>query len=231
MGAYMLDRCIITYIFGDKNEILRDPVVYSQDIQYICVTDQPNLQSEIWDIVVDVMPSILNPRDKISYVKYNPFKYTSASHVCVIDGSMQIIGQMETLFSSFQHCDLLVKRHPEAVNLLSELNRWITIRSMPAAILNIFKTMALHDHIDLSADFLIESCILGYARTDNILQLCQMVIKYMEFIGNAAGIQMCPTNQCVLTYLIEKTHTKFQYIDQGTYVTRYQHGSWILNNH
>lgn len=227
----MLENCVITYIFGNGKELLRDPLVTSDNVQYICVTDQPNLTSDTWKIVIDYMSHITNPRDKIAYVKFNPFKYTSANRICIIDGSMQISGDMNSLFNELDTCDLLVKRHPESSNLCDELHRWNTIRHMPSIITQIFNTMSMHDNIKLSNPFLIESCILGYKRTPAILKLCELVIQYMEFIGKKAGMKICPTNQCVLTYLIEKMHTPFKYINQSKYTTRYSHGSWKLNNH
>ena len=40
---------VYTSIFGDY-DILKDPVVYSDDIDYICFTDNEKFKSDVWDI-------------------------------------------------------------------------------------------------------------------------------------------------------------------------------------
>jgi hypothetical protein len=50
---------VLTYIFGD-GEILREAPI-DANIEYICVTDNPNLTSESWKVSVDSDLKDLHP--------------------------------------------------------------------------------------------------------------------------------------------------------------------------
>ncbi len=221
-------NAVVTYIFGENQEILREPLVLDHNVDYICVTDQPSLTSKHWRIIVDDIPQAKCTRDKMPWVKYNPFKYTNADRIIVMDGTLQVIKSLTILFNQLNTSPLLIKRHPQRSNLLEELNAWIELRHMDASIKDKFYTMSSIDHIPLSNSFLVESCIIGYRRIPVIQTLCNAVLAYMNYLGNN-GI-MCMTNQCPLTYLIEKFSIKYDYINQLNIAMRYRHNSWTLAN-
>ena len=46
----MNNKCIYTYIIGGYDSV-KEPKVVTPGWDYICVTDNPNLKSEVWNIV------------------------------------------------------------------------------------------------------------------------------------------------------------------------------------
>lgn len=218
---------VITYIFGKNKELLRTPLV-KDDIEYICVTDQKDLKSSYWKIIYDEMSEVKCVRDKMVYVKYNPFKYTDADRICVIDGTLEITKSLIPLFEQVKDNDILVKFHPQRDNLYVELNEWIKTRGMPSNALIKFQIIAKQNNLDLKKKFLIESCVIVYSNSNNIKELCKNEIEYMKFLGNNGNLFL--SNQCVLTILIQQMNIKFSYLNQKSFFTRYGHGTMKLAN-
>ena len=221
-------NAVITYIFGTNQELLREPLVLEPDTEYICVTDQSNLKSKHWHIIFDNMPAAKCTRDKMPMVKYNPFKYTKAERIIVIDGTLQITGSLQTAFHQLDDIPLLVKPHPERNMLIDELVVWHNIRHLSSDIIDKFIVMSAVDGISLTNKFLIESCVIGYNNWPIIHILCQSVLEYMKFLGNHGTL--CKTNQCPFTYLIQKMNVPYSFIDQKLFATRYRHNTWKINN-
>ena len=214
---------VITYIFGKNKELLREPLVIDKDIEYICVTDQKDLKSKHWKIVLDEMKNVQCIRDKMVYVKYNPFKYTDADKICVIDGALEITKSLKKLFNQINDKDILIKLHTKRNNLYDELKTWISVRNMPHIALNKFQIMANKCSIDLKNKFLIESCVIVYSNSKKIIDLCDEVISYMNFLGENDNLFL--SNQCVLTFLIQQLQLKIGYINQKDFFNRYAHNS------
>lgn len=219
-------NAVVTYIFGKNAEILREPLVVDSNVDYICVTDQSSLESKHWRIIVDELPQAKCTRDKMPLVKYNPFKYTDAENVVVIDGTLHIINSLIPLFGQLDSYPLLIKKHPQRNNLLDELNEWVISRGMPQSVVNRFMAMSGADNIQLTAPFLIESCIVGYKSSSYIKDICHQVLSYMSFLGDFG--RLCITNQCPFTYIVEKFNVPYSTIDQSLFATRYRHNSWQL---
>lgn len=218
---------VITYIFGKGKEILRKPLV-KDNIEYICVTDQKDLTSLDWKIIYDEIPQAKCVRDKMVYVKYNPFKYTDADRICIIDGTLEITKSLIPLFEQVKDNDLLVKLHPERNNLFTELNIWIKTRGMSEDAISKFQIIAKHENLDLKRKFLLESCVIVYTRKPIIQELCEKEISFMKFLGNTDNLFL--SNQCVLTILIQKIKVKFGFINQKDFFKRYNHGTTKLHD-
>lgn len=219
---------VITYIFGKNKEILREPLFIDDNIEYICVTDQKDLKSKEWKIILDEMSEVKCVRDKMVYVKYNPFKYTDADRICVIDGTLEITKSLIPLFEQVKDNDMLVKFHPERDNLFVELDKWIKTRGMPSNALQKFQVIAKHENLNLNRTFLLESCVIVYTRNEEVNELCKEELAYMKFLGNNGNLFL--SNQCVLTILLQKTKLKFGFLNQKDFFKRYKHNSRTLLN-
>lgn len=220
-------NAVVTYIFGTNMEILREPLVVEPGVEYICVTDNSKLKSKFWKIIYDNIPQAACARDKMVYVKYNPFKYTKARYICVIDGSIEISSMLSPFFAKLGKVDMLVKHHPQRDNLEDELHIWNTRRNLPDMCIYKFMAMSDVDGISLTNKFLIESCVLGYNTNLKSRFLCTLMLQYMAWLGNNG--RLCITNQCALSYLLQKYPISIDYINQDTFFNRYLHNSWTRN--
>jgi hypothetical protein len=221
-------NAVVTYIFGENQEILREPLVVDSNVDYICVTDQPSLTSKQWRIIVDDISLAHCTRDKMPLVKYNPFKYTNADQIIVLDGTLQITNSLAIIFKQLEDHDLAIKMHPERNSLIQELYAWRCLRNLSINVIEKFCIMAMMDGINLDDNFLVESCIIGYRNTPQIHDLCRCVLAYMKYLGD--GDKLCITNQCPFTYCIQKSRIDYAKIDQRSVANRYRHGKWTLHN-
>lgn len=226
-----MKRAVITYIFGRGKELLREPLVVDKDIEYICVTDQKDLKSKTWKIVHDDINQAGCTRDKMVYVKYNPFKYTTANEACVVDGSIQIKASLHKLFEQLKDKDVLIKQHPERTNLYDELQAWVKLRNLPKEYITKFEHMSKYYKISLTTNFLLESCVLVFKNTNAVQELCESVIALMKFLGEKPCLFL--SNQCCLTYLLQTLHKniKYDWLKQALFFVRYKHNTLLTNTH
>lgn len=91
---------ILTFNFGNY-EIFREPEEVDEECEYVYVTDNPNLKSNIWKIVVDDKFKDNSPYYKSFYVRYHPFEYVTTDTCIVIDSSMKIKKKLNKVIEDF----------------------------------------------------------------------------------------------------------------------------------
>ena len=150
---------ILTCNYGNY-EVLKDPLVVRDDVEYICVTDDPNLQSNIWTIVY-------KPGVTFFYAKHHPFEFVHTDTCLWIDASYLITGDLTDQFvDPFIHSDkeLAISLHDTRHNVYEESIYWIFQRGASAA--------------NISA-FLREMVIKGF-NTDSLFQTSVILSKNTE---------------------------------------------------
>lgn len=117
---------VLTYIF-QNGDILRE-VPYDENVEYICVTDNPDLKQDNWKIVVDEDLKGLNPVMASFYVRLHPFKYCSGDYCITLDGSVKVNESLLPIFEQFEESgkDICVMTNSRARNILFELWAWIS---------------------------------------------------------------------------------------------------------
>lgn len=81
---------VITAIF-DGYEMLREVQNPRHDVEYVVVTDDPNLTSKTWKIkLIDTFFDDMSGYAKSFYVKYHPFEFIESDTFIWVDGSIQI---------------------------------------------------------------------------------------------------------------------------------------------
>lgn len=107
----MKDRVIYTAIFGDK-DVLNDPEVSLSGFDLICFTDNPNLRSERWKIVVVDRP-FEDPVRCARYYKVLTHKFLSEYEYSVwVDGNMVIKKDPTKMLSRYlKDVNLAVYKH------------------------------------------------------------------------------------------------------------------------
>lgn len=219
-------RAVITYIFGNA-ELLREPLVVDPMVEYICVTDNDKLRSKYYKFIYEPVDQNMRLRDKMAYVKYNPFRYTTANQIVLLDGSCQIIHSLQPLFHTLTTYNIVCKKHPVRTNLYDELNEWTKYRNMPLCVVDKFKSMSAIDGINLTDNGLIESNIMAVNNCHFCVNLFNQVLQYMKWLGY--DNHLCDTNQCVLSYLLRKYNIVPGWLTQTDFIARYLHNTWIKN--
>lgn len=93
---------ILTFNFGNY-EVFREPEEVDENCEYVYVTDDPNLKSNVWKIVVEDKFKNNSPYYKAFYVRYHPFEYVSTDTCIVIDASMKIKKKLNNIIDDFNN--------------------------------------------------------------------------------------------------------------------------------
>ena len=148
-----MTNCVITYLFGNNKEIIRKPRVIDEDTEYLCITDNKNLKVDVWKPIYEPMKEISSLRDKVALVKFNPFKYTTAKNILVMDGTLEIKKSLAPIFEDIENYDIGLKLHTYHFNLKEELPY---DRAQPMWLVDevdnnsLLKTLLLNAYNDLS---------------------------------------------------------------------------------
>lgn len=137
---------ILTYIFNN-DEFIRE-VPKEDNIEYVCVTDNPNLKSDTWKIIVDEDLKGLDPLYASFYVRHHPWKYCSGE-VCIrIDGSIRINKSLLPIFEEFDNSsyDVCVMANSRAKSINEELFHWLNImyKDVKSKQLELYKSLGIN---------------------------------------------------------------------------------------
>ena len=91
---------ILSFCFGNY-DLCREPIEKSNDCEYIFVTDNKNLQSDIWKIVYTEKFKNFSPVYASFYVRYHPWEFVNTDVVMIIDASIQLKENTDNLIKSF----------------------------------------------------------------------------------------------------------------------------------
>lgn len=109
----------------DNYDVLIDPKVTEDEVDYICFTDDPDIESEVWETRVQRPmedPTLANRRVKILTHEYlDEYEYT-----IYIDGNIEIKGKVMPLINDYlSNSDFAVYKHPERSSLYDEADACI----------------------------------------------------------------------------------------------------------
>lgn len=118
---------VLTCIFNNY-EVIREIPNPRPDVEYVLVTDDPNLKSNVWKIIlVDSFFKDMSGYAKAFYVKYHPWEFVESNAFIWIDGSIQILEDFtDDVMMPFINSNYELM---ELVNTITnqgdwELNRW-----------------------------------------------------------------------------------------------------------
>lgn len=142
-------------------------------IEYICVTDDINLKSDTWKIIVDEDLKDKNPEYASFYVRYHPFKYCNSDICMRIDGSIKINKSLISIFEEFDSSnkDVCVMTNSRANSIRKELSYW---SFLPKDMIE--KQMSLYK--ELMIDINNEGCIqspISITRNNELCNKCDTI--------------------------------------------------------
>lgn len=216
---------VLTYIFGDY-DILRE-IPQEEDVEYICVTDNPDLKQEGWKIVVDEDLKGLDPLYASFYVRYHPFKYCKGSICMRIDGSVKINKPLLSLFQEFEKSnkDIMVMTNPRATTLQGEYFFWGTQNKQS---IDFQKQYCKDNNINITKQGNLQSSI-SITRNNELCNKCDALCWEL--------IDKCSTKECtarpsqaIMTIAVEQTKgLDIMFVDEDLYnsdtFSWHRHGS------
>lgn len=121
---------VLTYIFNGYEHV-HEVQVQDPEAEYILVTDDRELKSDTWKVVVDEKLDGLSTFDKCYQVRFNPFNYVSTDIVVRVDGSMILKDSLAPLVDKFKDYDMCLMIHPTRNKISDEYEAWIERRHYP----------------------------------------------------------------------------------------------------
>lgn len=116
---------IYTAFTGDY-DTLKEPEVIDENCDYICFTDNPNLESDTWKII-QMDESTLDNNRKAKQYKLLPHKYLKDyKYSFWLDGTFKIVGSIREYIYKYAKSKMLVVVHPERDCIYDE-----AVMSMP----------------------------------------------------------------------------------------------------
>ena len=123
---------VLTYIIGDY-EIVHEIGEKDPDAEYLLVTDNPELKSETWDVIVDETLQGLSTFDKCYLIRFDCFRYCHTDICLRIDASVQIYRSTKWLVDEFENgmYHMALMPHPLRSDIRDEYAVWVNTRNYP----------------------------------------------------------------------------------------------------
>lgn len=214
---------ILTVNFG-KYEILLDPKEPRDDVEYVCVTDDPDLKSDVWKI-------IYKPGMWFLYPKHNPYEFVSTDVCLWLDGSYYLCGDpTDNLVMPFINSDkeMMISLHNYRHNVYEELVYWMYTRGLDPENANAMFTELVSN--GFNSDTLFQtSCIL--TKKTPIIQLIFSEVNALDKKCSVKGNYR--DDQTIISYVIASKFPNwskivlmdFKYTNSNPYFYRRFHGT------
>lgn len=221
---------VLTYIFGENYERVREIINKQEDVDYVLVTDNKMLQSATWNVIYWEGSPDMNSFDKVCYVRYHPFEFVHTNTVIKIDGSMQVTnGDLSIMITEFEKYDLALVPHPSRTSSAEEYIAWIQYRGYPSMMAEFAYRMLCNMGLDPNYKSLFQ---LGFSieRNDNLTKsINEVTYSLVKFMDNGHCHRI---DQIIYSFVINKF---FNYINilpleehnflDGKYLQVYYHNS------
>lgn len=122
----MNTNLIYTVIFG-KRDWLKDPVCMTSNCDYLCLTDDPDLKSNIWKIVV-IKPKQLHVKKPIELMIKSHEYAKNYEHSLYVAGNIRI--NKLVIFEFLKDFDIALKRHNIRYNILEESKKILSNKNL-----------------------------------------------------------------------------------------------------
>ena len=123
---------VLTYIFNGYERV-HEIAHKEPGVEYLLITDDPQLRSNTWQVVCDNSIAHLSTFDKCYQVRFHPFRYATTDIVARVDGSIGIRGSLTPLVEDIVkgNYDRCLMIHPERSTLPEEYDVWRLHRGYP----------------------------------------------------------------------------------------------------
>ena len=175
-------------------EILREPYEKSEEIEYVLITDDQNIISNVWIIKLVERAWFLD-------IKHNPFAFVSTDIVLWLDGSYQIKKNPNEIMEKFikSKYSMAISLHQTRRTSLIELAAWLIGRNF-----DLLNAKQFFKHIvkeNFYSYTLFQTSAFALKKTPKVLELFE---KEREFEKKLSVNVPYRDDQTTLSYIIAK---------------------------
>lgn len=225
---------VITFNIGGY-EVLREIEHKSPDAEYIYVTDDRSITSRTWDVRYIDNPY---PEDNFYtcfHIRYNPFDYASTDVVLKIDGSLQILDNIDDIIDYFNKgaYDICLEVHPERYTIAQEYDVWCKKRGYSREQADkVLSYMAIQGYDTSSYRGLYQYCFMIQRRNPVNMELNAATLALAQEFA-PEGKKIDRLDQTIGSYVINTRFSdrlKVMVVDERILHSRffrwYRHGTW-----
>ena len=175
-------------------EILREPYEKSNEIEYVLITDDPNIISNVWIIKLVERAWFLD-------IKHNPFAFVSTDTVLWLDGSYQIKKNPNEIMEKFikSKYSMAISLHETRRTSIIELAAWLVYRNFDMSnAIQFFKQLVNENFYSYT---LFQTSVFALKRTPKILEIFE---KERELEKKLSVNVPYRDDQTTLSYIIAK---------------------------
>lgn len=198
---------VLTYIFGGY-ECVHEIEHKDKDAEYILVTDDKNLRSDTWTIVVDNRKNF-TIMEKCYYVRFHPFEYVHTDIVVRLDSSIGIKAPLTPFIDKMVggNYDRCLMIHPRRNRIEAEYSVWVKNRGYSQAQAD--KYLDFMDSFDYPRDYegLFQGCFEIVRKNDinqRINHCTYFLLQYYSEDGH-----MDRVDQTILSFVINYSFSTF----------------------
>lgn len=199
----MKKYAIVTFMFNNY-DLLREPLVVDENIDYYCLTDDKQLKSNVWKCIYipEFDTDKLTGVQKTYMAKYSFTKYiqNNYEYFITIDASIKIINELSSLidFMEKNNYDIGLSMHPSSKTWNSEYNAWIQTRGLDEKYKEIFMKVSEKYGFDINSETGLIECTMKIYKNVKLVN---------DFINDVYNILLKENNfadkndQCYLTLI------------------------------
>lgn len=220
----MEKRCVYTTLFGGYELINEQEVAKESKIDFICFTDNPDLQSETWKIIYTEPIFPLDPARSSRFVKICPHRYLpDYDSSLYIDNSVELLAKPEIIFNDLfsQGFDFALMKHSFRETVLDEFNE---VNLLQLEFIDRIIEQ-LNDYKTISPQILGQKPFWGgfLLRRDNV----PIIIKAMEDWFFQV-LRYSRRDQLSINYIIDKYNLNINSLDMDNHLSIYH--KWPTSN-
>lgn len=213
-------------------EVMREPEEIDPDCEYIYVTDNSALTSNVWHIVHDNSLDKLSTFEQCYSVRFNLFKYAT-SPVCIyVDGSIQIHKSLRPLYNAFiaSNADVGLNIHPNRSTMDEEYQAWVKCRNYSLYQSAKCYTMFSAANYNPKYNGLYQGTVRICRNTELNKKIDTFVFNTLKKLGTNGIIERL--DQTIYSFILNRffTHIKVfpfsQQVFQSAYMTWMQHNTY-----
>ena len=222
---------VLTYNFNHY-ETFYEPKEVDDECEYIYVTDDESIKSNVWKVIVDHNLDKLPVFDKVFTVRYNLFNYCTTPICINIDGSVIIHKSLHKLYEDFEKsgCELGLNIHPYKNNIPYEYACWVNYRNYPAQMANRWLNVMANFGYDFNKKGLVQLTFRIERNTDIVKKINNHVFTLMQSMNDPYYTERL--DQTVYSFVLQHYYEYFdskifplsQQVIQNDYMT------WTLHD-
>lgn len=181
---------VLTMLFGEYDS-LKTPKVIDDDAEYICITDNKTLKSDIWNIIYDDcgIPDKEYQGNNVYirrtyYVRWNWWKYCNTDICVIMDASFLIVSSLHNFINRAYNYDCVIYTHPCRDNIYDEYNTWIEYRGLDKEYMYNFISYTDTFGYNIYTKGLFCTGFMVLKKTFTTISLSQDILYMMKYISD-----------------------------------------------